>query len=67
MKPFIGVSLPAPGSRFELLIEAIDDEGRGRGFHPNYKKAAVDVAVRGAFPGDHTLVVVEKVYAVSLS
>ena len=52
MKKTPGVSLPAPGSRFEVSVDIIDEEGRGRGLHPDFQSTPIDVAVRGAFPGD---------------
>lgn len=45
----------------DLQIEAIDDEGRGRSTRV-LDGVDWDIAVRGAFPGDHVDVVVERVW-----
>lgn len=52
------------GSRHELWIDALDDEGRGRGLlHPEAEDhVRVDVAVRGAQPGDRVQMIVERVF-----
>ncbi|MBL93244.1 MAG: hypothetical protein CMH56_15705 [Myxococcales bacterium] len=63
MKKRKGVSLPAPGTRFEVYIDIMDEEGRGRALYPGLEAEEVDVAIRGAFPGDHVSAVVEKIYA----
>ncbi|MFZ9886822.1 MAG: class I SAM-dependent RNA methyltransferase [Myxococcota bacterium] len=48
------VPLPTRGQRLVVRIEALDDEGRGRALlEPDSDDdTRVDVAVRGAFPGD---------------
>lgn len=52
------------GSRHELWIEALDDEGRGRGLldADADEHVRVDVAVRGAQPGDRVQMVVERIF-----
>ena len=52
------------GSRHELWIEAVDDEGRGRGLLDAEADDHVrtDVAVRGAQPGDRVQMVVERIF-----
>lgn len=56
--------LPQKGARVVVVIEAMDDEGRGRGLlAPEADDdERVDVAVRGAFPGDRVEAVVERVF-----
>lgn len=56
--------LPQVGSRHDLWIDAVDDEGRGRGLlQPEAEDhVRVDVAVRGAQPGDRVQMIVERVF-----
>ena len=63
MKKRKGVALPAPGTRFEIQVDAMDEEGRGRALYPGLETEEVDVAIRGAFPGDGVAAVVEKIFA----
>lgn len=51
------------GKKIRVSIEGFDDEGRGRGIITNDSSQDVDVAVRGAFPGDHVECIIERVFA----
>jgi 23S rRNA (uracil1939-C5)-methyltransferase len=57
-------ALPHKGARVVVRIEGMDDEGRGRGllFSAAGDDERVDVAVRGAFPGDEVEAVVERAF-----
>lgn len=52
----------AVGEVLELEIVAVDDEGRGRGVHPT-PGGELDVAVRGALPGDVVRCQIERVWS----
>ncbi len=56
------MTLPSVGENITIDIEGMDDEGRGRGVLDN-DGYTVDVAVRGALPGDHVSAIVERVFA----
>lgn len=53
------IPLPGEGQRLRVMIDAIDDEGRGRATRTT-PQGDHEVAVRGAFPGDHVRCVVER-------
>lgn len=53
------IPLPGEGQRLRVNIDAIDDEGRGRATRTT-PQGDHEVAVRGAFPGDHVRCVVER-------
>lgn len=52
----------AVGAVLEVAIDAVDDEGRGRGVHHDVG-GDLDVAVRGALPGDVVRCQVERVWS----
>jgi 23S rRNA (uracil1939-C5)-methyltransferase len=54
-------SLLPPGASVVVEVTGLDDEGRGRG-HVDSAGTIVDVAVRGAFPGDRVRASVQRVY-----
>lgn len=57
-------ALPQIGARFLVQIDGLDDEGRGRShLAPDAGESArIDLAVRGAFPGDQVEVIIERVF-----
>jgi 23S rRNA (uracil1939-C5)-methyltransferase len=56
-------SLPVVGDVLEhLVVDAVDDEGRGRCVLGQGAQA-IDIAVRGAFPGDVVAARVERIWA----
>jgi 23S rRNA (uracil1939-C5)-methyltransferase len=59
-----GAGIPGRGSRLVVDIEAMDDEGRGRGLlSPDDEDERVDVAVRGGLVGDRVEAQVQRVFA----
>lgn len=54
--------LPVVGSTLEIVVDGMDDEGRGRA-NVGDEETGYDVAVRGAFPGDAVRARVERVWA----
>ena len=55
-------SLPL-GKKLRVSVDAFDEEGRGRGIVVDDFSQDLDVAIRGAFPGDHVECIVERVFA----
>jgi 23S rRNA (uracil1939-C5)-methyltransferase len=56
------MTIPNIGENITLYIEGMDDEGRGRGVIDK-DDYTIDVAVRGAFPGDKVSAIVERVFS----
>lgn len=59
------MTLPGPGEVLRgLVVDAVDDEGRGRAVVTTAPDTTLEVAIRGAMPGDVVDVAVERVFAV---
>lgn len=58
------VPMPGKGNKLVVTLDGLDDEGRGRGLlsEDADDDTRVDVAVRGAFPGDVVEMIVERVF-----
>jgi 23S rRNA (uracil1939-C5)-methyltransferase len=50
------------GTHLNVNVLGFDDEGRGRGVLEDGQEAPIDIAVRGAFPGDVVSCTVERVF-----
>ena len=56
--------IPAVGDMLRgLVVDAVDDEGRGRAFVTLDDDGGLEVAIRGALPGDVVDAVIERVFA----